>query len=583
MFVTSLPLLFLRSTQSQVNKSFSRLRSSMNHHHHDTRNNNPIIIVGSANVDFNTYIPGTFPNDGETILGSEFKTSLGGKGANQAVAAARLIGSGGSSSSSSSTIASQKNMVNLICKVGNDIYGKQLVESLEDAGIGYNSNDIVTTTATTASKSKSKSSSHHTGIASITVNAKGENTIVVVPGSNHDLTAIDVHTQLEEILKGQRNSGVVVDNNNKCRTGIVMTQLEIKHDVALEAMKTGRMLGALTILNPAPAPSPEAESALDANFFKYVDIIIPNEIELRTLTSSSNVKSNEEMAKELLVKGIQKAVIVTLGEKGAMIVEKVSSSSSSSSDGDGTGGGTGEFKVSNVKVPPVEPIVELQSNNNNQPPVAQQVVVDTVGAGDCFCGSLAVYLSSGLDIIEAAQKACGVSGISVRKRGAQSSYPHNHELPKRLRIDYSSTLDAAATLPNKPTPTALTFVTGNKKKLEEVQQILGKDNDQGDQDLPYIITNRKLDLPELQGDPNEIAIEKCKLAAKEIQGMYHLLLFVVDDIVTIIVIVIVIVVVVIIIIDMNNNVLVHFTVIVVVVVVMSLAMVVMMVYRMMIK
>ena len=580
MFVTSLPLLLLRSTQSQVNKSFSRLRSSMNHHHHHTRNNNPIIIVGSANVDFNTYIPGTFPNDGETILGSEFKTSLGGKGANQAVAAARLIGCGGSSSSST-TIASPKNMVNLICKVGNDIYGKQLVESLEDAGIGYNSNDIVTTTATTASKSKS--SSHHTGIASITVNAKGENTIVVVPGSNHDLTAADVHTQLEEILKGQRNSGVVVDNNNKCRNGIVMTQLEIKQDVALEAMKTGRMLGALTILNPAPAPSPEAESALDANFFQYVDIIIPNEIELRTLTASSNVKSNEEMAKELLVKGIQKAVIVTLGEKGAMIVEKVSSSSSSDGGG-GTAGGTGEFKVSNVKVPPVEPIVELQSNNNNQPPVAQQVVVDTVGAGDCFCGSLAVYLSSGLDIIEAAQKACGVSGISVRKRGAQSSYPHSHELPKRLRIDYSSTLDSAAPLPNTPTPTALTFVTGNKKKLEEVQQILGKDNDQDDQDLPYIITNRKLDLPELQGDPNEIAIEKCKLAAKEIQGMNHLLLFVVDDIVTIIVIVIVtVVVVVIIIIDMNNNVLVHFTVIVVVVVVMSLAMIVMMLYRMMIK
>jgi len=408
-------------------------------------NMNPIIVVGSANFDLNAYTP-TLPSKGETILGTEFKTSLGGKGANQAIAAARL---------------STAKPVHVICKVGNDSYGQQLMQNFDQAGIRYNANDITT-------------ASSHTGIATITIDSNGENTIIVIPGSNHDLTSDDVKSQLEGIMTNCGGGG----------GAIVMTQLEIKHDVALTAMQMGREAGALTILNPAPAPE-----SLDADFFSYVDIIIPNETELRKLVANPGNKSIEEMAKELLEKGIRRAVIVTQGAKGAMIVERAASSSSSSSE---------EIKVSLVSAPS-----ELQHDD--------RPVVDTVGAGDSFCGSLAVYLSSGLGATEAAIKACGVAAFSVRKMGAQSSYPESHELPECLRVD-SASASASATV--KAPKLSLTFVTGNKKKLEEVQRILAVDGNE----LPFDITNRKLDLPELQGDPIEIAIEKCKLAAKEIQG-----------------------------------------------------------------
>eukprot|EP01083_Nonionella_stella_P220178 788041_1 len=97
-------------------------------------------------------------------------------------------------------------------------------------------------------------------------------------------------------------------------------------------------------------------------------------------------------------------------------------------------------------------------------------------------------------------RLCGIAGLSVCKRGAQTSYPTPNELPASLQ-------PIAA-------PRSLTFVTGNKKKLEEAQQILSSEG----VEIPFQMTNKKLDLPELQGDPIEIAIEKCKLAAEEIRG-----------------------------------------------------------------
>ena len=232
----------------------------------------------------------------------------------------------------------------------------------------------------------------------------------------------------------------------------------------------------MTILNPAPAPE-----SLDAEFYKCVDIIIPNETELRKLVPNSEVKSIEDMGRELLENGIRKAVIITLGEKGAMIVERTS-------DG---------IEVSLASAPE-----DLRNSEYN--------VIDTVGAGDSFCGSLSVYLQSGLGSMDAAVKACGVAGLSVRKMGAQDSYPSGDELPDILRIHSNL---AAVEAPKE----TLTFVTGNKKKLEEVQRILSVDA--GESELPFQLTNRKLDLPELQGnDAVEVAIEKCKLAAQEIQG-----------------------------------------------------------------
>ncbi len=414
-----------------------------------------LIVVGSANLDLIAYTPTTLPSPGQTILGDQFKTFPGGKGANQAVAAARLCHGYNSHTN-----------VHMICKVGNDAYGEQLLTNFDKDGVKYE--DAISLQHNT----KSDIGGLHTGIASITVDKKGENTIVVIPGSNHALTVDEVETKIKAI----------VEQNSDAKS-IIMTQLEIQHDVALAAMKVGKELGALTILNPAPT---NAGSLIHQDFYKFVDIIIPNETELQSLISGVD-QSEEAMAIELLNRGIEKAVIVTLGEKGACVVERMN--------------GGERPRVTSISAP--------ESVNTRQ-----DDVIDTVGAGDSFCGSFAVYLSTGLDIPNAAMNACGVAGLSVCKKGAQSSYPTIDQLPDCLRAHLDVNLSRKAeNLLSEKIPT-LTFVTGNKKKLEEVQKILSTDG----MITSFQLTNKKIDLPELQGDPIEIAQEKCRLAAEEIQG-----------------------------------------------------------------
>jgi inosine triphosphate pyrophosphatase len=209
-------------------------------------------------------------------------------------------------------------------------------------------------------------------------------------------------------------------------------------------------------------------------FFPFVDILILNETELQKVCQGKE-GDEETLAKSLLPKvGI--AVIVTLGSRGAMIVEK---------------------KGDDVHIDYAEAPEDL--------PARKEPVKNTVGAGDSFCGALSSYLSTGLTLAEASGYACGIASMTVRKDGAQTSYPTYDELPPCLRLDEKRRKTTI-----KP---CVTFVTGNKKKLEEVKQILGSG-----EELSFELTNRKIDLPELQGDPFEIAKEKCRLAAKEING-----------------------------------------------------------------
>lgn len=288
---------------------------------------------------------------------------------------------------------------------------------------------------------------------------------------------------------------------NDMHRAIVLSQLEVPIESTLEAMKIGKEWGARTILNPAPCNT----SILHNGLLKYVDILIPNETELQQLfdammnkkdslsiTTNSNDDNHiteEDMAKILLEDGIvQQAVIVTLGARGAMIVSR--------------NGDNYETKMVNASQ-------DLDFNNTP--------IIDTVGAGDSFCGSLSMYLSCGIKLEEAATKACGVASMSVRKQGAQTSYPSAADLPQELRLDDFDERQSGSSSPSSlslSTRKILTFVTGNKKKLEEVKQILSS----GAEKLPFEITNRKIDLPELQGDPIDIAKEKCALAAKEVDG-----------------------------------------------------------------
>lgn len=299
----------------------------------------------------------------------------------------------------------------------------------------------------------------HSGVAAITVDTTtGDNMIIVIPGANHVLSPENVR---EAILSQVPPPAVVV------------TQLEILPETALEAMKVGKEVGATTILNTAPAP--EGWTLDEYGFYPYVDILIPNETELLRLCKGG---SEQDMARDLLKKGVGKAVIVTLGARGAMVVTKMDES---------------DFDVSLVNAP-------------EELPCRHEPVQDTIGAGDAFCGALSTYLSAGLGLSDAAAKACGVASMTVRKKGAQTSYPTAVELPDCLRVTSSKPVSTS-----KP---AITFVTGNKKKVEEIKHILLDGNDE----LPFEITNRKVDLPELQGDPLKISEQKCRLAAEEVEG-----------------------------------------------------------------
>jgi inosine triphosphate pyrophosphatase len=298
----------------------------------------------------------------------------------------------------------------------------------------------------------------HSGVAPIVVDTTtGDNMIIVIPGANHALTPEQV-----------RNAILSCDPP----PAVVVTQLEIPPETALEAMRVGKEVGATTILNPAPAPD---GWTLD-EFYQHVDILIPNETELWSLCKDKT-GSEKEMARFLLEKGVGKAVVVTLGARGAMVVAKTD-------------------EGANVKLVAAP----------NELPCRDDPVQDTIGAGDAFCGATATYLSAGLDLTDATTKACGVASMSVRKKGAQTSYPTASDLPDCLKVAPSAFVVAS-----KP---KITFVTGNKKKVEEIKRILMG----GDTELPFDIVNQKIDLPELQGDPLEIVREKCRLAVKEVNG-----------------------------------------------------------------
>ena len=442
----------------------------------DKLNNGKVIIVGSINQDLTTYAP-SLPLSGQTILGTDFVTTAGGKGANQAVAASLInvvddtIHNGG---------------VHMIGRVGNDSMGTELLSSLIRKGVKVNVNE-------------SKVEGAHTGVASINVDTTtGQNTIVVAPGANLELKSDDIKTSMVDIL-GRGGSN---ESEQKSTRDVVLVQLEITPEAALETLSCASKLGAITILNPAPAPK---DWELSKEWYSAIDILVPNETELAQLcglTNSEDVtgEGEEAMAKALLDRGVRQAVIVTLGERGAMIVKRADS------DDDSMNLPSYNDEVHAVMISEPEDL-----------PCKSQPVVDTVGAGDAFCGALAAYLSRGVDLEKAASMACGVASMSVRKRGAQGSYPSANDLPECLKLERvvgTQDVDIRVGMMRK----TITFVTGNKNKLMEVQRLLSTSSSNGeDISFPFDIDNHKLDLPELQGSPQDIARAKCQAASQELQ------------------------------------------------------------------
>jgi ribokinase len=329
-----------------------------------------ICVVGSANLDLNTYVE-RFPAPGETLHGRRFTTGHGGKGANQAVMAARLGGA-----------------VTLIARIGSDMIGRDMIEHFQHEGI--DTRHITSTDGVS------------TGAAVITVDATGRNTIIVTPGANGMLTAVDVEAARPAIEAA----------------GVLVCQQEVPAEANLAAMRIANRAGVPVIFNPAPVGD-----GMPGEAYALATVLCPNEHEASLLMGFSwdrgqprrsssrgqgcrgspppslsaggaravpgpRIPETETAARELLARGSQ-SVVLTLGERGCLVVTA--------------------SEVTALPAPAVE-------------------AVDTTGAGDAFIGSLAFFLARGEKLTEAARRANRIAAISVQFVGTQTSFPHAAEL-----------------------------------------------------------------------------------------------------------------------------------------------------------
>ncbi|RKE18104.1 ribokinase [Streptomyces sp. TLI_171] len=294
-----------------------------------------VTVVGSVNRDLVLTVE-DLPRPGETVLAAGFVEGVGGKGANQAVAAARL-----------------GSPVRLVARVGRDAEAILRVLAAE----GVDVTEVLTAPDAT------------TGIASVVVDRAGENTIVVNPGANAVLSPEDLPHWLA------RTPGEVV-----------LVQHEIAAEVVAAAVLRGREQGATVVLNPAPARPVPAE------VLAAVDVLVPNLGELATLLGAE-LPTGPDGARALLESAELPcaAVVVTLGADGAL-----------------------------VRLPGRPGSVHLPA------PVVD--AVDTVGAGDTFCGALADSLARGADLLTAAERAVRAASLAVTGLGAQSSMPYAAQL-----------------------------------------------------------------------------------------------------------------------------------------------------------
>lgn len=290
-----------------------------------------VVVIGSLNMDLVTRAP-RLPRGGETLIGESFATIPGGKGANQAVAVARL--------------GAQVSMVGC---VGDDAYGEQLRGALLAEGIDCQAVRV------------EKGSS---GVALIVVDDNSQNAIVIVAGANGALTA-EVLDGVDDVLQS---------------ADVIICQLEVPDATVGHALKRGRALGKIVILNPAPA-----SHALPADWYACIDYLIPNESEAAVLSGLAvdSLETAEAAAAHLIAAGAGK-VIVTLGAQGLMFAN---------------GASFEHFPAPRVKA------------------------VDTTAAGDTFVGGFAAALASGKSEVDAIRFGQVAAALSVTRAGAQPSIP----------------------------------------------------------------------------------------------------------------------------------------------------------------
>jgi ribokinase len=299
-----------------------------------------IIVVGSYATGLTMKVK-RLPSTGETLLGTGYRVDYGGKGSNQAVGCARLGAK-----------------VSFVAKIGKDAFGEMALGLYRDEGM-----DVAFVRQTADAP---------TGVGFIVVEAaSGSNCIVLDPGANELLTAADVS---EAAFKS---------------SAVVLTQLEIPVAAAEAALARGRARGAVTILNPAPV------RPLPGSVLQMVDVLTPNEVEAKVLAGRSPDAAiePEEVARELIRGGV-KQVVMTLGEKGALIVT-----------------GSSSIHVPAIKVS----------------------AVDTTGAGDAFNAGLATGLAAGASLEDAVRFAVVTGGLAVMKEGVIPALPRRDEVMRFYR------------------------------------------------------------------------------------------------------------------------------------------------------
>lgn len=295
-----------------------------------------ITVVGSYATGLTLRVK-RLPTRGETVLASGYRSDYGGKGSNQAVGCARLGAE-----------------VRFVASIGNDDFGAMAMRLYREEGID-----------TGCVRQNPEAA---TGVGFILVDESGHNCIALDPGANELLSALDISAS-RSAAKG---------------SAVVITQLEIPVAAAEAAMSLGRAEGAVTILNPAPV------RPLPASVLQLIDVLTPNQTEANVLTGRSpDAAGNpEDVARDLLRAGV-KQVVMTLGEKGALIVTAAMA---------------------------------------KHIPAPEMHAVDTTGAGDAFNAGLATGLAFGENLESAVHFAVVAGALAVTREGVIPSLPRRDEV-----------------------------------------------------------------------------------------------------------------------------------------------------------
>jgi ribokinase len=296
-----------------------------------------ITVIGSINLDLIANVT-RLPAAGETVPGDDFRTAPGGKGANQALAAARAGG-----------------QVRMIGAVGKDAFAAEALACLKQGRV-----DLSGVGETHAA----------TGTALILVDEKGENVIAVVPGANATVLPGDMTKAL--LKKGE----------------VVLLQHEIPIATVRKALATATAAGAISVLNTAPFRADAADLLASA------DYVVANETEFDLYADALELAGGDRAARmRTFVEKTGRTVIVTLGGDGVLAATP-----------------KGDISVPALKIMPV----------------------DTVGAGDTFCGYLGAGLSAGLPLEQALRRAAAAGSLACLKPGAQPAIPHGKDVDAAL-------------------------------------------------------------------------------------------------------------------------------------------------------